>query len=198
MTIKIPIYLTQLHTWHFLSLDWIITLQQSIWRTITFTVFNSLRQTPTSIQSSRPVFWRPASLQSDDRGRQGFQNVALLFQIDTTVQLRIIFIMFSWHENLNSYMMSMVRQCASYLFSGTFCASSYMWSATVYFINSPISVSWSKNYSTEISFAFASTTLSLLKTKWRKYAKPSYNNISLYNTLSIASDILWYQLIPHC
>jgi hypothetical protein len=27
--------------------------------------------------------------------------------------------------------------------------------------------------------------------------KPSYNDIGLYDTLSIASDILWYQLTPH-
>ena len=25
-----------------------------------------------------------------------------------------------------------------------------------------------------------------------------YNDIGLYSTLLIASDILWYQLIPHC
>jgi hypothetical protein len=25
-----------------------------------------------------------------------------------------------------------------------------------------------------------------------------YNDIGLYDTSSIASDILWYQLIPHC
>jgi hypothetical protein len=28
--------------------------------------------------------------------------------------------------------------------------------------------------------------------------KPCYNNISLYDTSSITSDILWYQLLPHC
>ena len=28
--------------------------------------------------------------------------------------------------------------------------------------------------------------------------KPGYNDIGLYNTSLIASDILWYQLIPHC
>jgi hypothetical protein len=27
--------------------------------------------------------------------------------------------------------------------------------------------------------------------------KPSYN-ITVCDTLSVASDILWYQLIPHC
>jgi hypothetical protein len=27
---------------------------------------------------------------------------------------------------------------------------------------------------------------------------PGYNDIGLYDTSSIASDILWYQLIPHC
>ena len=25
-----------------------------------------------------------------------------------------------------------------------------------------------------------------------------YNDIGLYDTSSIVSDILWYQLIPHC
>jgi hypothetical protein len=28
--------------------------------------------------------------------------------------------------------------------------------------------------------------------------EPGYNIIGLYDTSSIASDILWYQLIPHC
>ena len=28
--------------------------------------------------------------------------------------------------------------------------------------------------------------------------EPVYNNISLCNTSSIVSVILWYQLIPHC
>jgi hypothetical protein len=28
--------------------------------------------------------------------------------------------------------------------------------------------------------------------------EPVYNDIGLYNTSLIASDILWYQLIPHC
>jgi hypothetical protein len=28
--------------------------------------------------------------------------------------------------------------------------------------------------------------------------EPGYNNIGLRDTSSIASDILWYQLIPHC
>ena len=28
--------------------------------------------------------------------------------------------------------------------------------------------------------------------------EPAYNDIGLYDTSSIASDILWYQLIPHC
>jgi hypothetical protein len=27
--------------------------------------------------------------------------------------------------------------------------------------------------------------------------EPGYNDIGLCDTLSIASDILWYQLIPH-
>jgi hypothetical protein len=27
--------------------------------------------------------------------------------------------------------------------------------------------------------------------------EPGYNDIGLYNTSYIASDILWYQLIPH-
>jgi hypothetical protein len=27
--------------------------------------------------------------------------------------------------------------------------------------------------------------------------EPGYNDICLYDTSSIASDILWYQLIPH-
>jgi hypothetical protein len=32
-----------------------------------------------------------------------------------------------------------------------------------------------------------------------KYAvEHHYSDISLYDTLSIASDILWYQLMPHC
>jgi len=28
--------------------------------------------------------------------------------------------------------------------------------------------------------------------------EPGYNDIGLYDTSSIPSDILWYQLIPHC
>jgi len=28
--------------------------------------------------------------------------------------------------------------------------------------------------------------------------EPGYNDIGLGNTSSITSDILWYQLIPHC
>jgi hypothetical protein len=28
--------------------------------------------------------------------------------------------------------------------------------------------------------------------------EPRYNNVGLCDTWSIASDILWYQLIPHC
>ena len=28
--------------------------------------------------------------------------------------------------------------------------------------------------------------------------EPGYNYIGLYDTSSIALDILWYQLIPHC
>jgi hypothetical protein len=28
--------------------------------------------------------------------------------------------------------------------------------------------------------------------------EPGYNDIGLYDTSSIASDILWYQLIVHC
>jgi hypothetical protein len=28
--------------------------------------------------------------------------------------------------------------------------------------------------------------------------EPAYNDIGLYDTSYIASDILWYQLIPHC
>jgi hypothetical protein len=28
--------------------------------------------------------------------------------------------------------------------------------------------------------------------------KPGYNDIGLRDTPSITSDILWYQLIPHC
>jgi hypothetical protein len=28
--------------------------------------------------------------------------------------------------------------------------------------------------------------------------KPGYNDIGLHNTSFIASDILWYHLIPHC
>jgi hypothetical protein len=33
---------------------------------------------------------------------------------------------------------------------------------------------------------------------WRNTVEPGYNDIDVYNTSSIASDILWYQLIPHC
>jgi hypothetical protein len=29
-------------------------------------------------------------------------------------------------------------------------------------------------------------------------AEPGYNDIGLSDTSSIASDILWYQVIPHC
>jgi hypothetical protein len=28
--------------------------------------------------------------------------------------------------------------------------------------------------------------------------EPGYNDIGLHDTSSITSDILWYQLIPHC
>jgi hypothetical protein len=28
--------------------------------------------------------------------------------------------------------------------------------------------------------------------------EPGYNDIILYDTSSITSEILWYQLIPHC
>jgi len=28
--------------------------------------------------------------------------------------------------------------------------------------------------------------------------EPGYNDIGLYDTLCITSDILWYQSIPHC
>jgi hypothetical protein len=28
--------------------------------------------------------------------------------------------------------------------------------------------------------------------------KPGYSDIGLYETLPIASNVLWYQLIPHC
>jgi hypothetical protein len=28
--------------------------------------------------------------------------------------------------------------------------------------------------------------------------EPAYNDIGLYDTTSITSDILWYQLVPHC
>jgi len=28
--------------------------------------------------------------------------------------------------------------------------------------------------------------------------EPDYNDIGLYNTSPITSDVLWYQLIPHC
>jgi hypothetical protein len=28
--------------------------------------------------------------------------------------------------------------------------------------------------------------------------EPGYNDIGLYDTSPITSDILWYQLIPHC
>jgi len=28
--------------------------------------------------------------------------------------------------------------------------------------------------------------------------EPGYNDIGLYEKSSVASDILWYQLIPHC
>ena len=28
--------------------------------------------------------------------------------------------------------------------------------------------------------------------------EPGYNDIDLYDILPIASDILWFQLIPHC
>ena len=31
-----------------------------------------------------------------------------------------------------------------------------------------------------------------------KYSPPGYNEIGLYDTSPITSDILWYQLIPHC
>jgi hypothetical protein len=28
--------------------------------------------------------------------------------------------------------------------------------------------------------------------------EPGYNDIGLYDTSSIASDMMWYQLIPYC
>ena len=28
--------------------------------------------------------------------------------------------------------------------------------------------------------------------------EPGYNDIALSNTSTVSSDILWYQLIPHC
>jgi hypothetical protein len=28
--------------------------------------------------------------------------------------------------------------------------------------------------------------------------EPGYNDINLYDTSLIESDVLWYQLIPHC
>jgi len=35
--------------------------------------------------------------------------------------------------------------------------------------------------------------------KYTEYTvKPGYNDIGLYDTPPIASDILWYQLIPNC
>jgi hypothetical protein len=35
-------------------------------------------------------------------------------------------------------------------------------------------------------------------TKRHITVEPGYNDIGLYNTSFMASDILWYQLIPHC
>jgi hypothetical protein len=34
--------------------------------------------------------------------------------------------------------------------------------------------------------------------KERNRVEPGYNDIGLYDTSSITSDILWYQLLPHC
>jgi hypothetical protein len=42
-------------------------------------------------------------------------------------------------------------------------------------------------YPSEISVHIYNTTV-----------EPVYNDIGLYDTSSITSDILWYQLIPHC
>jgi len=34
--------------------------------------------------------------------------------------------------------------------------------------------------------------------KFQYSVEPGYNDIDLYDTSSITSDILWYQTIPHC
>jgi hypothetical protein len=35
-------------------------------------------------------------------------------------------------------------------------------------------------------------------TEFLSTVEPGYNDIGLCSTLSVASDILWYQLIRHC
>jgi hypothetical protein len=37
-----------------------------------------------------------------------------------------------------------------------------------------------------------------LSEKFAITGEPGFNDFGLYNTSLIASDILWYQLIPHC
>ena len=39
---------------------------------------------------------------------------------------------------------------------------------------------------------------SILQTHLINTVERGYNDVGLYDTSSITSDILWYQLIPHC
>jgi hypothetical protein len=50
------------------------------------------------------------------------------------------------------------------------------------------------------SYLFAKNTAIIYKIVSFLYrtVESGYNDIRFYETSSIASDILWYQLIPHC
>jgi len=45
---------------------------------------------------------------------------------------------------------------------------------------------------------FVSSALTTYICKYIHTAKPGYTDIALYDTSSVASDILWYQSIRHC
>jgi hypothetical protein len=47
---------------------------------------------------------------------------------------------------------------------------------------------WRKQHSEELRDLYSSPNT----------GEPGYNDTGLCDTSSIASDILWYQLIPHC
>jgi hypothetical protein len=49
-----------------------------------------------------------------------------------------------------------------------------------------------------MKFLIHSAGQTVLEFYTRYTVEPGYNSIGLSDTSSIASDILWYQLIPHC